>query len=113
MDFFVDRLNSNHMAFIAEGEEYRFFVNGTEVPLEVDAEDRKAIESVVGTLRYVSDGTWYGGYGSFGSANVTIRERDFNGPFLHDPATDPARLCARVKEETMDEATSAYIAGLR
>ena len=75
VEFSVDRQGSNHMAFIADGEEYRFIVNGTEVPVDIDAEDRAAIESVVGRLRYVSDWKWYGGYGSFGSADVTIRDR--------------------------------------
>ena len=79
VEFAVDSAGVNHMAFVAKGDEYRFIVNGVEVPIELDADDRAAIERYVGRFRYVSDGKWYGTYGSFGSARVAIRERDFNG----------------------------------
>ena len=68
----MDESGRNHMAFIAKGEEYRFFVNGVEIPLEVDASDRAVIEEYVDRFRYVSDGKWYGYYNRFGSAKTTI-----------------------------------------
>ncbi len=81
VEFSEDKAGVNHMAFIAKGEECRFFVNGVEVPLEIDAEDRAAIEKYVGPFRYVSDGKWYGRYSSFGSARVAIRDGTVISPY--------------------------------
>ena len=72
--FSVHESGDNHMALIAKGEEYQFFVNGVEILLEIDAADRAAIEERVGKFRYVSDGKWYGFYNRFGSARITISE---------------------------------------
>ena len=72
--FSVHESGDNHMALIANGEEYQFFVNGVEIPLEIDAADMAAIKERVGKFRYVSDGKWYGFYNRFGSARITISE---------------------------------------
>ena len=93
VEFFVGEQRSNHMAFIAKGDDYRFIVNGAEVPLEVDAEDRAAIESVVGRFRYVSDGKWYGGYGSFGSADITVRSRTTEPRVVYGRQQPPLHAC--------------------
>ncbi len=93
VEFFVDKLRSNHMAFIAKGDEYRFFVNGVEIPIEIDAADRAAIEEYADRFRYVSDGKWYGSYGAFGSAHITIREPDFNGHPVYRTQLPPLGAC--------------------
>lgn len=62
----MDESGYNHMAFMAKGEEYRFFVNSVEIPLEIND------EVYAGRFRAVSDGKWYGYYNHFGSARTTI-----------------------------------------
>ena len=81
------------MAFIAKGEEYRFFVNGVEIPLEIDPGDRAAIEEFTRQFHYVSDGKWYGDYRAFGSAKIAIRERDFNGHPVYLNTYPPLGAC--------------------
>lgn len=93
VEFSVDEAGSNHMAFIAKGEDYRFFVNGVEIPLEIDAEDRVAIEKYASPFRYVSDGKWYGKYRPFGSAKIAISERDTTGRIVYLSTYPPWGAC--------------------
>ena len=81
------------MAFIAKGEEYQLFVNGVEVHLEIDDVDRATIEEYVGRFRYVDSGKWHGYYRPFGSADITIRERDFNGVPVYRTGPPPIGAC--------------------
>ena len=62
------------MAFIARGEGYRFFVNGIEVPISLDAADRARIEEYIGRFRYWDTKRWHGDYGRFGSAKIVTSE---------------------------------------
>ena len=60
---------TNHLMFEAEGETFRFAVNGVEHSVEMDAEDLQAIEELIGSLRYYDTGKWHGYYNATWSGN--------------------------------------------
>lgn len=55
----------NHMMFSVKGDEYRFVVNGQDVPLDIGAEELEKIDDVVGRYYYHDTGLWHGYYNFF------------------------------------------------
>ena len=55
----------NHLMFSASGHDYRFAVNGQDVPLAIDDEDLEAVNALMGKYYYYDTGQWHGRYAFF------------------------------------------------
>ena len=55
----------NHLMFIASEHDYRFAVNGQDVPLAIDDEDLEAVDALMGEYYDYDTGQWYGHYNFF------------------------------------------------
>ena len=67
----------NHMMFSAEGDSYRFVVNGHEVPINVGQKDIEEMRRHVGKYYFYESGEWQGRWNTFGRGVGTYGEYRF------------------------------------